>query len=166
LKLKNDVFYNNKIFLEITPSIGKRISKNNNTDNQIKIKTIASYLFTINTRNSIFLKNEFGHLNSNNYLSNELFRIGGTNSIRGFTEQSIYTKEYTFFNIEYRYLTSNTSYLYSITDIGKIKEDNKQLLSYGIGYLFKTKNSQININLTTDKKYTNKQLSISWLNIF
>ncbi|SDR73382.1 Hemolysin activation/secretion protein [Polaribacter sp. KT25b] len=166
-KPKFDLFYNNKFSLEINPSIGKRKSKNN-TSNQYKLRATTSYIFDINYRNSIYIKNDTGLLNSDTYLNNELFRIGGANSIRGYNEQSIFTKSYTFFNLEYRFLTTEKSYLYSITDIGKIKENNNKLLSFGLGYKFINNSSFFNIGAAISKDQTdqillkNTKIIIDW----
>jgi len=84
-------------------------------------------------------------LNSDQYFTNELFRIGGVNSIRGFNEQSIFTKNYSYFNFEYRFLASTTSYFYTITDLGFIKTtENESILGLGLGYLFINNQSKIN----------------------
>ena len=107
-------------------------------------------------------------------MTNELFRIGGANSIRGFNEQSIFTESYTFFNIEYRILTNPTSYLYTITDFGQFSSINQQknVLGLGIGYLFNTGNSQINLNASVGKNDSNTidfkevKLIINWKNYF
>jgi hemolysin activation/secretion protein len=171
VKTKNDPFFNDTFFLEVNPSIGRRRLKGDSS-NQFKIRTITSYIWDINYRNSIYIKNDTGFLNSDTYLNNELFRIGGVNSIRGFNEQSIFTSNYTFFNIEYRFLTSQKSYLYSITDIGRIKENNKNLLGFGLGYLFNTSNSQININTVIEKRSSKPinlesiKLIVNWKNKF
>jgi len=170
-KQQNDLFQNNKFYLEINPFFGNRKTKNTSS-NQFKIKTITSYIWDISNRASLYIKNEIGFLSSDTYINNELFRIGGANSIRGFNEQSIFTKNYTFFNIEYRYLTSKKSYFYTITDFGKIKEKNNNLLSLGLGYLFRTNNSQININTSLEKNPQKSinlnatKLIVSWKNIF
>ncbi|QOD62277.1 hypothetical protein H9I45_07500 [Polaribacter haliotis] len=170
---KNDFFRNDKFSFDINPSIGKRTSLIESS-NQFKIHLNTSYIFDINNRNSIFIRNNTGYLNSTNFIENELFRIGGSKSIRGFNEQSIFAKDYTFFNIEYRYVTSEKSYLYSITDIGKINTTIKSedLLSIGLGYLFTSRNSQINLSvasiLNTNTKIDLKstQLSLNWKNFF
>lgn len=171
IKRKFDLFFNNKIYLEVNPSIGKRKS-NNDTSNQFKIRTIASYIWDINFRNSIYIKNDTGFLNSDTYLNNELFRIGGANSIRGFNEQSIFTSSYTYFNIEYRFLTSEKSYIYSITDVGSLKENSKKILSFGLGYKFINDKSLINIGLAISKDQTNQiqiknaKIIIDWIIYF
>jgi outer membrane protein assembly factor BamA len=170
---KNDFFLSNKFHLEINPSFGNRKTTNEETS-QFKIEATFSYLWNLNSRNSIFIKNKTGYLNSDSYLNNELFRIGGANSIRGFNEQSIFTNKYTFVNLEYRYLTSEKSYLYTITDIGKINlnTNNENLLGLGLGYLFNTNNSQINLSFITGKTrlqnidFKNIKLIINWANQF
>ena len=172
-KPRNDVFYFNKFHFEINTLFGRRKTASD-ISNQLKIKTNISYIWDINPRNSLYIRNETGYLNSNNYFSNELFRIGGANSIRGFNEQSIFTESFTFFNIEYRILTNSSSYLYTITDFGQFSIQNKQksAVSFGIGYFFNTKNSQININGAVGKNSSNTidfkqvKLTVNWKNFF
>ncbi|WP_299670729.1 hypothetical protein [uncultured Polaribacter sp.] len=171
--LKNDFFNNNKFFLEINPSFGKR--KNSNASfNQIKLESTISYLFDLNSRNTIFTRNKTGLLSSENYIDNELFRIGGNNSIRGFNEQSIFVKNYVLQNIEYRYKTSSKSFLYSITDLALVStsKQEEKLFALGIGYLFNTNNSQINITTSvgtsskTSLNFNNIQFFVNWVNYF
>lgn len=172
-KPKNDLFYFNKFHFEINPALGRR-KIDTETSNQFKIKTTLSYIWDLNTRNSVFIKNETGYLNSDKFVTNELFRIGGANSIRGFNEQSIFTESYTFFNIEYRILTNTKSYLYSITDFARFSTFNEpqNALGLGIGYVFFTGNSQININSAVGKNNTNPidfkevKLVINWKSFF
>jgi len=166
---KNDFFFNDKFVLKINPSIGER-NLNSNTINQLKIETITSYLWDLNSRNSIYIRNTNGFLNSETYLDNELFRIGGPTSIRGFNEQSIFVNQYIIFNVEYRFLTSEKSYLYTIIDFAEITniKNNNNLTSFGLGFLFKTKNSLININSSVGRSGNEKlnfksaKLIVNW----
>lgn len=144
---KTHPLFEKQFHLSINYLIGNRTSNNIKT-NQQKINLTTSLIYDINYRNSIFLKNETGLVFSSNYLNNELFRIGGPNSIRGYQQQSLFTPKYSFINLEYRFLTSKNSYLYSITDFGLIQNINRKsnkLFGYGLGYLFRIKNTQINI---------------------
>ncbi|OSY88484.1 hypothetical protein WH52_06940 [Tenacibaculum holothuriorum] len=145
----------NKFFVRLQPLIGKRTLNNTNT-NQFKIESEINYLLKLNPRSFIYLRNHTGYLESNNYLQNELFRIGGINSIRGYLPQSVFIDKFSYFNIEYRFKTSNNNYLYSITDFDLIKTNN-QLLTIGAGYNFSLNSSLININLTFN--YTSNNLS-------
>ena len=170
---KNDVFRNDTFYVNINPSFGKR-STTNNSFPQIKITTIISSLLDLNKKTSFFLQNKTGLLKSENYFDNELFRIGGSSSIRGFNEQSIFVKNYTLQNIEYRYATSSDSYLYTITDLAIIStnQNKEKLYSLGIGYLFNTNNSQINIstavgtNTKNPLDFKNTQFFVNWVNFF
>lgn len=167
--LNNNFYFNDKFFLEVKLNIGKR-KTNEQISNQNKLNTIISYLFNFNFKNSLYLKNTTGLLTSNLLLTNELYRIGGPNSIRGFREQSIFSDKFTYFNIEYRYLTSKTSYLYTISDYGLLK--NKSLLGIGLGYSFNKNNSSLNINtvfgndLKTNFELKNPQLNLIYTVFF
>ena len=69
---KNDFFFNERLFIDINPSIGKR-KIGQQLLNQFKIEATASYLWDINFRNSIYIKNKTFHLNSSSFLYNELY---------------------------------------------------------------------------------------------
>ena len=171
--LKNDIFKNDMFFININPSFGKR-KTTNNTSKQIKIATTLAYLLDLNRNNSIYFRNKTALLNSTNYFDNELFRIGGNKSIRGFNEQSIFVKNYLLQNIEFRYQTSKSSYMYTITDLALITTTNskEKLYSFGLGYLFNSNNSQINIstavgtNTKNPLDFKNTQFFVNWVNFF
>lgn len=170
---QNYFLRDSKFYFGIETSFGKRknLSK---TTNQTKIEATIKYHLDLSDRSFIFLKNKLGILNSDSYLINELFRIGGPNSIRGYAIQSIFSKSYTTQNIEFRYLTSQKSYLYTITDFAFFETINnkEKLFAFGLGYLFNTKTSQINIttavpvNLNSSINFKNTQLLINWINLF
>ncbi|MBT8385223.1 MAG: hypothetical protein KJO83_05900, partial [Bacteroidia bacterium] len=129
---------------------GNRKTEGNRTT-QTKLYLRSNYLWSLNYRNHIFIQNVSSTLLSDDtLLNNELFRIGGSNSMRGFNEESILTSTFSFFNLEYRILTNNTSYLYSITDAGYIDNNiiNKasKLYAIGIGYAFTTKFGFLDLN--------------------
>jgi len=171
--LKNDFFRNDLFFIKINPSFGKRKTIEN-TSQQIKIATTIAYLLDLSRKNSIYFRNKTGILNSTNYFDNELYRIGGNNSIRGFNEQSIFVKNYLLQNIEFRYQTSKSSYMYTITDLALVSTTNskEKLYSFGLGYLFNSNNSQINIstavgtNTKNPLDFKNTQFFVNWVNFF
>ena len=162
-----------KFYFGVETGFGKR-KNSSKTTNQTKIETTIKHHLKFSDRSFIYLKNKVGILNSKSYLFNELFRIGGPKTIRGYAIQSIFSKNYTTQNIEFRYLTSQKSYLYSITDFAIFETINKKekLFAFGLGYLFNTKTSQINItaavpgNLNSSINFKNTQLLINWVNIF
>lgn len=169
----NKNFNNDKFIIVINPLLGYR-SRESQRITQFKLETIISYLLQVNRRNAVFLKNTTGILNSENTLNNELFRIGGATSIRGFNEQSFFTSNYTYFNLEYRYLISNSSYFYSITDFGRLEIPSafNNIIGLGAGYSFSTNNSQINFglalgnNLSNQFQLRNPKVIINWKTFF
>ncbi|WP_438988896.1 hypothetical protein [Polaribacter sp.] len=170
---QNYFLRDSKFYFGIETGFGKR-KNSSKTTNQTKIETTIKHHLKFSDRSFIYLKNKVGILNSKSYLFNELFRIGGPKTIRGYAIQSIFSKNYTTQNIEFRYLTSQKSYLYTITDFAIFETIHKKqkLFAFGLGYLFNTKTSQINItaavpgNLNSSISFKNTQLLINWVNIF
>lgn len=162
-------------YFSIATSFGSR-TNNTKSTNQFKINLNTSFLWNLNARNRIFVKNNTGYLNSDNFLDNELFRIGGANSIRGFNEQSIFTASYTFFNTEYRYRTAPSSYLFSITDFGyytpKQTSRDEFLLGIGFGYSFQQKNNTFRISSAIGRSsntgfdFERSKLILNWTSNF
>ena len=165
--------YKNGLNLNLT--IGKR-KTDTESINQLKFHFSAFANVQINNRGYLNIKNESGLLTSRNYLLNELFRIGGANSIRGYNEQSIFTNGYSYSNIEFRYSLDTSSYLYSITDLGGYKENTtnkiKKLLGIGAGYQFRISNNLVNLgyvistNSSTNAKLNSSRLVVRWTSFF
>ncbi|MFC6996394.1 BamA/TamA family outer membrane protein [Rufibacter roseus] len=61
-------------------------------------------------------------LNQRLYL-NELFRLGGLNSIRGFDDYSFYASSYAISTLEFRQYTGEDSYLFLLYDQGYLRRD-------------------------------------------
>ena len=165
--------YKNGLNLNLT--IGKR-KTDTESINQLKFHFSAFANVQINNRGYLNIKNESGLLTSKNYLLNELFRIGGANSIRGYNEQSIFTNGYSYSNIEFRYSLDTSSYLYSITDLGVYIENTtnkiKKLLGIGAGYQFRINNNLVNLgyvistNSSTNAKLNSSRLVVRWTSFF
>lgn len=154
--------------------LGSRNS-NTNQSQQFQFNLEVSNTFSLNERNHIFVRNETGVLLSDLLLENEIFRIGGANSIRGFNEQSIFTSQFSYINMEYRYVTSRTSYLYSISDIGFVKTiDNltESIFGLGFGYLFRIQKSEVNLGFVVGRQpsqgfsLNNSKFIINWKSFF
>lgn len=114
---------------------------------------IENYLPKIFTKYStVKLSLKYGYIEGNTSLfKNELFRIGGLKSIRGFNEQSIYANTYVIPSVEYRFVYSETGYLmvfsdaaYYTTNYSDQKFENK-IYSFGAGIQFDTKAGLFNL---------------------
>lgn len=172
-QLKYQSLYKNLFNIEVNTSFGKRTALAENNA-QYKLDLTSSILLQLNHRLFLFLKNNTGYLNSKNYLQNELYRIGGTRSIRGFDEQSIFTSAYSFINSELRFTTQEKSHLYTIFDFGSFKNQRKRdnIFSIGLGYVFKAKRNLFDINYVIGKhpetslNANNSKISIKILTFF
>ena len=154
---------------------GKRKTKEKSSIQQ-HLKADISYLGILSKKGRLFVKNETAGLRSEAILFNELFRLGGTNSIRGFNELSLFASSYNYSNIEYRWSTQNKSYLYGFSDIGFLENKaqliKSELLSFGIGYANETKTGLLNFSYAFGK--TNKEsfdlnrglFHLKWVNFF
>ena len=123
--------------------------------NQSSILFKSNFLWSLNARNHIYANNFTGLLISDDYLINELYRIGGIDDLRGFNEDSIFASSYSIFNLEYRYNTGQFSYLYTISDIGfiqnKLANSNNRLYGLGLGYSFSTTIGFLDLGYTLGK---------------
>ncbi|RKR10861.1 outer membrane protein assembly factor BamA [Flavobacterium sp. 90] len=115
-----------------------------------------SYNFKIDKRNYIYINPQIFYLKSKNYITNELFRFGGINSIRGFSENSLQANFASMLLTEYRYIVSGNLYINSIIDYA-IYQDLTQTLNpkkinnltgIGIGTTIQTPSGLLRINLT------------------
>lgn len=147
---QSSLLFPNKSDLVIKTELGTRESGQLST-NQLKLTLSASHIFSLNTMNSIYLKNNTHYLSSENYLINEMFRFGGINSIRGFNENSIDANFYTVLNTEYRFLLNANTYLHSITDLAyfenSISNTKSQIYSFGMGIGLITKTGLFNFEI-------------------
>jgi len=136
--------------------IGNRTS-NNTITTQNSFEFTINYTLHFNLRNALFLKTAAQILNTKNPFENELYRIGGINSIRGFNQQSILTPKYNVTNLEYHYTLNNDSYLYSITDFAILNDINTknttQLYGLGLGYYLNTKNTILDFSYAVGSNY-------------
>ncbi len=140
--------------------------------NQTYININASHNFYLNSKNCININYQNYFLNSKTYIINELYRFGGTKSIRGFAENSLQANFMTAVNTEYRYIASSDLYLHSILDYGyyedKSSNSKSNLLGIGLGTGLRTKNGILKLTLsngiTKDQylKFQNTIVSINY----
>ena len=167
-----------KTYLSLTTGFGKRTTNNNpetvGSSKQFYINLNASYNFEFNKRNYFNINSQNFYLNSKNYISNELYRFGGVNSIRGFLENSLQSNFNSLILTEYRYFASKNLYINSITDYGLYqdltnsfeKNKIKKLIGIGAGTAIQTKNGLLKITLTNGGQKINElQLYNTIINI-
>lgn len=161
------------LFLKI--GIGNRTILNQKTT-QFFSQINFNHILTLNSKNSINLKNQTFYLNSNDYVVNELFRFGGINSIRGFRENTLQANFFSGLFLEYRYQLAPSLYIHSITDYGyfqdKTSELQNSLLGLGFGFGLITNNGLFHLvysNGSTSEqaiKLSNSIIQISFVTNF
>lgn len=142
VKTQNDLLFPAKTNIALDAEFGTREFSSNKED-QTRLSLWAATIFELNYNNSIFIQNNTSVILSDTFLTNELYRFGGINSIRGFNENSIDATLFAVINTEYRYRFSQGFYLHSIIDVGyfenEINQLEQQLYSFGIGLGLLTK---------------------------
>ena len=132
---QNKLLFPQKTSIVLNAEIGERSNEN---VNQYKIGANIKHIFQLNNRNSIYIANNTQYFISSNFLNNELYRLGGILSIRGFEENSLRATAFNVLNTEYRYQLSSSIYAHSIIDFGFTQNEftntRDRLTSFGIGF--------------------------------
>ncbi len=121
----------------------------------------GSVYFPVGNRSAVKVANQSAFLYGQSTFQNELYRIGGLKTLRGFDEESIYASSYSIFSLEYHFILEQNSYLYVFGD-GAWYE-NKSLGNYvkdtpygfGAGISFETKAGIFSINYALGKQFDN-----------
>jgi outer membrane protein assembly factor BamA len=168
--------------LKITVSAGiKKITKNNDIINlkdpaepafdfnslydsvklksyRLKLTASGSHYTPLGKSGTLKTALNVGWFQSPQVFQNELFRIGGYQLLRGFSEESIYANKYAVFTAEYRYLVGINSYFFGFSDAG-ITHTNFNATSYsnnfisaGLGLEFETKVGMLNLSYALGKR--------------
>jgi hypothetical protein len=78
---------------------------------QINMNAIAKFRFTLSDRSTFSIENRGAWINGQNLPENQLFRLGGFQTLKGFDEYSMLASAYFTSNIEYRFFTGPMSFL-------------------------------------------------------
>ena len=169
-----------KTTISIATGFGNRETKNlaetAGTSKQTYITINAMHNLYLNPKNCININYQNYFLKSDTYIINELYRFGGTKSIRGFAENSLQANFMTAIITEYRYILSQELFIHTIMDYGYYKDkstnNSGNLLGLGLGMGLKTKNGLIKISFangnTKDQniKFSNTIVNISYNTVF
>ena len=104
---------------------------------------------------------QFGSILGNTIYKNELFRIGGLRTMRGFDEESIYASTYIIPTIEYRFLFEKNSNIFLFAEGAWYENNNAQSfnddtpMSVGAGINFETKAGIFNLSYGLGKQQGN-----------
>ncbi|SMC77126.1 BamA/TamA family outer membrane protein [Moheibacter sediminis] len=94
--------------------------------------------------------------NSDFYSENELYRIGGFGSVRGFNEESITASAYGITSLEYRFMPNDGFYVSAFGDYAFVENKatliNENLLGVGVGISFLTQLGVFNLSYAVGKQ--------------
>lgn len=159
--------------VNIQGSVGSRQIKKNPKINDVAYSTLdlktsqyqveGSLVGYINlVKNHVVkLSSQFGTVFGNTIYKNELFRIGGLRTMRGFDEESIFASTYVIPTIEYRFLFEKNSNLFVFYEGAWYENHSVNSKSYdtpmsvGAGINFETKAGIFNLSYAIGKQQGN-----------
>lgn len=93
---------------ELNPGLYQGITLNSM---QFGLKAEAEYYVKLFRRMTCKIANQSAWIYNKNLFTNELHRLGGFKSLRGFNEESLFASAYSMQTIEFRYLIEQNSYV-------------------------------------------------------
>lgn len=129
--------------------------------NQFEGSLFLRYFIQIGNRSTILLANRSASIYAETIYENELLRIGGLKTLRGFDEESIFASTYSIFTFEYRFLLDRNSFFAVFSD-GAYYENNSvndyisdTPIGIGAGLNFETGAGIFSFNYAIGKQFNN-----------
>lgn len=151
--------------IEFSGAIGSRKSQISDTSETIRTtiyRTSLNLSFYIPTfsRQTIKISNYTSIYYAPEIFSNELYRIGGLNSLRGFNEEELRASTYSILSLEYRYLVDRNSHAFIFYDQAFYEQNQSLYLNdypygFGAGFSFGTNIGIFSISYALGKQLNN-----------
>lgn len=132
--------------ISINPILNPVVYENVNLkSNQLKGQLLAEFFIPLLKRTTLKIGNNSAFVQNNTLFTNELYRIGGIRTLRGFSEESIFASTYSISTLEYRFLLDRNSAVYIFYDQAIYEKNDKegylrdQPYGFGTGLFFQTK---------------------------
>ena len=142
-------FISEKFKISARYGLGKKIQLNNET-RLSRYKLELSKIFNFSSRFNLQALTVKEKINSKNLVNNELIRFGGSKSIRGFDDKSIFADGYTLLTTNLNFYLNDSICIFSIFDIANytntIIDIDNNIYSGGFGISTETENGIISIN--------------------
>ena len=119
------------------------------------------YYIPLSKRSVIKLGSKNGYTFNENLFDNELLRIGGLLTLRGFDEESIFASFYTIETLEYRFILEQNSYLFLFVDGAYYENDginefiSDRPIGFGAGMSFETRAGIFSISYAIGRQFDN-----------
>lgn len=132
----------------VEPGVGDRFNQNRR-----KLSGRVDYHLPVTPRNGLIPGISAGTMITKSPQLNDLWRIGGTKSLRGYREDQFSAKSYLWGDLEYRFLLDAQSYLFAfgsggwlwvpVADPLQSVEERNAVQSFGFGMAFRTNLGQL-----------------------
>jgi outer membrane protein assembly factor BamA len=132
---------------------------------QGSLKARTDRFFLAGRQSTIRLALQTGWLMGAKPLRNELFQVGGINTLRGFDEESIFASGYFIGTMEYRYHIAENSHFFVFTDGAYVERRayadkwKGSLAGFGMGLTFETKSGLFSLVYAAGKR---EGLPLNW----
>lgn len=148
--------------IKINPSINPVVYDSINLKtNSYKASGKARVFFPFLKRHTVLLGFKGGLIANEELFTNEIYRIGGLHTLRGFDEESIFASSYAIWTLEYRFLLEQNSYLHVFYDQAWYENQvGNQLVTdtpfgFGAGISFETKIGIFSLSYALGKQFSN-----------
>lgn len=144
--------------IETNPSVYEGIPLNSTLFNG---KIDASIYLPIGKRSTFKIRSQTAGIYNDALFENELMRIGGIKTLRGFDEESIFANIFTIGTAEYRFILERNSSIFLFTDIAYYEKEletekiTDMPLGFGAGINFQTGAGIFSINYAIGKQFDN-----------
>lgn len=130
--------------------------------NFYRVQASIAYQLRIARRQALYHHVQVGTLQNDELLRNELYRLGGLNSLRGFNEKNFFGKSYALSRAEFRSFFEDRSYVYVFYDhlfYSQLSRSD-QPFGLGLGFTLATSAGQFSFALALGKS-DDQQMSFS-----
>jgi outer membrane protein assembly factor BamA len=183
---KLDYTFNPRIGWKIETSIGiGDRTADNNEDSSTETRTLVwkpelevEWYIPTFKRQGLKIASNSSLMEGSNFFQNELFRIGGLRSIRGFMEESLFASSYSVASFEYRFLPELNTAFYFFSDFAWYEAQTTTYfntdtpISFGLGTNFATKAGIFTFNYALGQQFNNPillryaKISFGFRNVF
>ena len=128
---------------------------------QYTVKASGDYYFPVAARNVIDIGFQGGLLYGDETFQNELYRVGGLKTLRGFDEESILVSTYVIWKAEFRYILEENSFLFLFVNGAWYEREQRDVfvtdtpLGFGAGITFETSLGIFSLNYALGREFDN-----------
>jgi outer membrane protein assembly factor BamA len=130
---------------------------------QYNVDFEGSIFIPVLSRGTVKIGNQSAFLYGETMFQNELFRVGGLKTLRGFDEESIFASAFSIVTLEYRFILEQNSYMYVFGDQAYYENNNVKVpllihdhpFGFGAGISFETKAGIFSISYALGKQFDN-----------